>query len=116
MAGTGRSERFVQYAEPHQKLILLAGRLVYEKELVTTIGTFVDESEIAGGFYIIATVKPEIKVPFGVNYLWDPTASVEIAAAMRTGRCRRRNDRRKSSQVSFRSSTRTMSDALVFIV
>ena len=30
---------------------------------------------------IIATVKPELKVPFGVNYLWDPTASVEIAVA-----------------------------------
>jgi membrane complex biogenesis BtpA family protein len=30
---------------------------------------------------IIATVRPEISVPFGVNYLWDPTASVEIAVA-----------------------------------
>jgi uncharacterized protein len=30
---------------------------------------------------IIAAVKPMLKVPFGVNYLWDPSASVAIACA-----------------------------------
>ena len=30
---------------------------------------------------IIAALKPEIRVPFGVNFLWDPTASVAIGAA-----------------------------------
>ncbi|HYC88923.1 MAG TPA: insulinase family protein, partial [Thermoanaerobaculia bacterium] len=35
-------------------------RLVYEKELVTNIGAFVDDSEIAGAFYIQATVKPGV--------------------------------------------------------
>jgi membrane complex biogenesis BtpA family protein len=30
---------------------------------------------------VVATLRPMIKVPFGVNYLWDPTASVAIAAA-----------------------------------
>ena len=30
---------------------------------------------------VVAALKPMIKVPFGVNYLWDPTASVAIAAA-----------------------------------
>jgi len=30
---------------------------------------------------VVAAVKPLLKVPFGVNYLWDPTASVAIAAA-----------------------------------
>lgn len=30
---------------------------------------------------IVAAVKPALKVPFGVNYLWDPSASVAIAAA-----------------------------------
>ncbi|HEX6096304.1 MAG TPA: pitrilysin family protein [Thermoanaerobaculia bacterium] len=35
-------------------------RLVYEKELVTTVSAFVDDSEIAGGFYVIATVKPGV--------------------------------------------------------
>ena len=31
---------------------------------------------------IVAAVKPVLKVPFGINYLWDPTASVGIAAAV----------------------------------
>lgn len=30
---------------------------------------------------IVAAVKPMLKVPFGVNYLWDPKASVAIGAA-----------------------------------
>lgn len=29
----------------------------------------------------VATLKPEIKVPFGVNYLWDPVATVAVAVA-----------------------------------
>jgi membrane complex biogenesis BtpA family protein len=30
---------------------------------------------------VISAVKPMLKVPFGVNYLWDPSASVAIACA-----------------------------------
>ena len=30
---------------------------------------------------IVAQVRPEVEVPFGVNYLWDPVASVAIAHA-----------------------------------
>jgi hypothetical protein len=30
---------------------------------------------------IVQACKPALKVPFGVNYLWDPAASVAIAAA-----------------------------------
>jgi membrane complex biogenesis BtpA family protein len=30
---------------------------------------------------VIQAVKPMLKVPFGVNYLWDPKASIAIAAA-----------------------------------
>jgi uncharacterized protein len=30
---------------------------------------------------VIQAVKPALRVPFGVNYLWDPLASVAIAAA-----------------------------------
>jgi zinc protease len=35
-------------------------RLVYEKELATNVTTFIDDSEIAGAFYVIATVKPGV--------------------------------------------------------
>ncbi|WP_333834376.1 BtpA/SgcQ family protein [Rubrimonas sp.] len=30
---------------------------------------------------VVAAVKPALRVPFGVNYLWDPAASVAIAVA-----------------------------------
>jgi membrane complex biogenesis BtpA family protein len=30
---------------------------------------------------VIEAAKPKLKIPFGVNYLWDPIASVAIAAA-----------------------------------
>lgn len=30
---------------------------------------------------VVAALKPELKVPFGVNFLWDPVASIAIGAA-----------------------------------
>jgi uncharacterized protein len=30
---------------------------------------------------VVQAIKPMLKVPFGVNYLWDPKASIAIAAA-----------------------------------
>jgi hypothetical protein len=36
---------------------------------------------IAAMTAIVQAVKPILKVPFGVNYLWDPVASVAIGAA-----------------------------------
>jgi membrane complex biogenesis BtpA family protein len=36
---------------------------------------------IAAMTAVIQAVKPHLKVPFGVNYLWDPLASIAIAAA-----------------------------------
>lgn len=36
---------------------------------------------IAAYTAIVQACKPELKVPFGVNYLWDPTASIAIAVA-----------------------------------
>ena len=37
---------------------------------------------IAAMTAVVQAVKPALKVPFGVNYLWDPTASVAIGAAI----------------------------------
>lgn len=31
---------------------------------------------------VVSALKPELKVPFGVNYLWDPVASVSIGATV----------------------------------
>src|SRR5262245_21210090 len=36
---------------------------------------------IAAMTAVVQAVKPSLKVPFGVNYLWDPKASVAIGAA-----------------------------------
>ena len=36
---------------------------------------------IAAMTAVVAACKPVLKVPFGVNYLWDPDASVSIAVA-----------------------------------
>ncbi|WBU60894.1 BtpA/SgcQ family protein [Paracoccus albus] len=36
---------------------------------------------IAAYTAVITACKPHLKVPFGVNYLWDPTASVAVANA-----------------------------------
>jgi membrane complex biogenesis BtpA family protein len=36
---------------------------------------------IAAMTSVVAALKPALKVPFGVNYLWDPSASVAIACA-----------------------------------
>ncbi|MEX2648840.1 MAG: BtpA/SgcQ family protein [Alphaproteobacteria bacterium] len=30
---------------------------------------------------VVATIKPALKLPFGVDYLWDPVATVALAAA-----------------------------------
>lgn len=39
------------------------------------------QESIAAMAAVIAALKPELAVPFGVNFLWDPVASVAIAAA-----------------------------------
>lgn len=36
---------------------------------------------IAAMTAVVQSVKPALKVPFGINFLWDPTASVAIGAA-----------------------------------
>ncbi|MBE3638101.1 BtpA/SgcQ family protein [Mangrovicoccus algicola] len=36
---------------------------------------------IAAYTAVVQACKPELTVPFGVNYLWDPTASIAIAVA-----------------------------------
>jgi len=39
------------------------------------------KSGIAAMTAVVAAVRPHLRVPFGVNYLWDPAASVAIGAA-----------------------------------
>ena len=41
----------------------------------------VDTASVAAMAYLIGQLKPEISVPFGVNLLWDPMATVAVGAA-----------------------------------
>ena len=41
----------------------------------------VDTASVAAMAYLIGQLKPEISVPFGVNLLWDPMATVALGAA-----------------------------------
>jgi uncharacterized protein len=41
----------------------------------------VDRASIAAMAYAIGRLAPEIRIPFGVNLLWDPEASIAAAAA-----------------------------------
>lgn len=41
----------------------------------------VDTASTATMAYVIGALRPEIKVPFGVNVLWDPMSSIALAAA-----------------------------------
>lgn len=45
----------------------------------------VDTASTATMAYVIGRLRPEITVPFGVNVLWDPMASVALAAATGAG-------------------------------
>ena len=38
-------------------------------------------AQLAAMSAIVAAARPAVRVPFGVNFLWDPVASVQIAAA-----------------------------------
>jgi membrane complex biogenesis BtpA family protein len=41
----------------------------------------VDRASTATMAYVIGQLKPQIKVPFGVNVLWDPMSTIALAAA-----------------------------------
>ncbi|MCK5364854.1 MAG: BtpA/SgcQ family protein, partial [Gammaproteobacteria bacterium] len=41
----------------------------------------VDRASTATMAYVIGQLRPEIKVPFGVNVLWDPMSTIALAAA-----------------------------------
>ena len=45
----------------------------------------VDPASTAAMAFVIGALRPEIRVPFGVNVLWDPMASMALAAATGAG-------------------------------
>lgn len=48
----------------------------------------VDRASIATMAYVIGRLRDDIEIPFGVNVLWDPMATVALAAATGAAFCR----------------------------
>jgi len=55
--------------------------VMFSNEFSLPYMTSVDAITTASMARIIGELKSEIKVPFGVNVLWDPIASIDLAAA-----------------------------------
>ena len=59
--------------------------VMFSNEFSLPYLTQVDCVTVAAMARVIGELRGEIRVPFGVNVLWDPTASLDLAAA--TGAC-----------------------------
>lgn len=55
--------------------------VLFSNEFSLPYLTEVDTITVACMASIVASLKPEIKLPFGVNVLWDPKASIDLAMA-----------------------------------
>jgi len=55
--------------------------ILFSNEFSLPYLTKVDTITVACMAALIATLKPKIRVPFGVNVLWDPRASIDLAMA-----------------------------------
>ncbi|KAA3648066.1 MAG: SgcQ protein [Chloroflexi bacterium] len=55
--------------------------VMFSNEFSLPYLTEVDMITVASMARIVAELKPEVKIPFGVNVLWDPKASLDLAMA-----------------------------------
>ncbi|MCB1999492.1 MAG: BtpA/SgcQ family protein [Rhodoferax sp.] len=55
--------------------------IMFSNEFSLPYLTTVKTATTAAMARIVGELKPEIRVPFGVNVLWDPIASIDLAAA-----------------------------------
>jgi len=55
--------------------------ILFSNEFSLPYLTKVETVTVASMARIIAELKPEVKIPFGVNVLWDPQASIDLAMA-----------------------------------
>ena len=79
----GGMEKVVEAAR-HDLLALQDGgvdMVMFSNEFSLPYLTKVETVTTAAMARIIGELKPDIKIPFGVNVLWDPEASIDLAAA-----------------------------------
>jgi membrane complex biogenesis BtpA family protein len=55
--------------------------VMFSNEFSLPYLTRVETVTVAGMAAIIAGLKPDLKIPYGVNVLWDPSASLDLAVA-----------------------------------
>ena len=55
--------------------------VMFSNEFSLPYMTKVDTVTVAAMARVIGELMPDIKIPFGVNVLWDPTATLDLAAA-----------------------------------
>ena len=67
--------------------------IMFSNEYSLPYLTDVKKETVAAMARVIGELQPEIRIPYGVNVLWDPKASLDLAAATR-GRLAGRTDRR----------------------
>ncbi len=56
--------------------------IMFSNEFSLPYLTKVEPVTVGAMAYVIGMLKPEIKIPYGVNCLWDPIASLDLAAAV----------------------------------
>ncbi|MFC2108883.1 BtpA/SgcQ family protein, partial [Candidatus Bipolaricaulota bacterium] len=81
-AGTGM-DPIVEAALEDLQVLQAAGvdAILFGNENDRPYELTVDAASTAAMAYVIGCLKPEIRIPFGVNVLWDPRSTIALAAA-----------------------------------
>ncbi len=76
-------ESVIDHARADLEALQLGGvdAVMFSNEASLPYLTKVDTVTVASMASVIGELRSEIKVPFGVNVLWDPVASIDLAAA-----------------------------------
>ncbi len=76
-------ESILDHARADLEALQLGGvdAIMFSNEASLPYLTKVDTVTVAAMAAVIGELRKEIKVPFGVNVLWDPIASIDLAAA-----------------------------------
>ena len=79
----GGMKKVIQWARKDLEALQNGGvdAVMFSNEFSLPYMTTVDTVTVAAMARVIGELMPDIKVPFGVNVLWDPMATLDLAAA-----------------------------------
>lgn len=80
---TGGMKNVIEWAQKDLTALQNGGvdAVMFSNEFSLPYMTRVETVTVAAMAYIIGELKSSIRIPFGVNVLWDPVASLDLAAA-----------------------------------